>query len=81
MAAINERGLERAWLVGKAALATSFRSNGLITEYLISVIPTFLGAGIPLFRPGGPIEKLSLVENKPFDTSLMQIRYRNRPVM
>jgi len=73
---LDKRGHARAWLVGGAALATSFRSLGLINEYLVSVIPTILGAGIPLLKPGDPIERLSLIESKQFKSGLMQLRYR-----
>jgi dihydrofolate reductase len=75
IAELNERDLHRAWLVGGAALATSFRSAGLISEYVVSVIPTILGDGIPLFDTGGPSEKLALAESKQFSGGLVQLRY------
>ena len=50
LAELSERDHHRVWLVGGAALAASFRSAGLITEYVVSVIPTILGDGIPVVR-------------------------------
>jgi hypothetical protein len=39
------RGCQRAWRVGGGQLAGSFRIQGLITEYIITVIPG--GSGPP----------------------------------
>jgi dihydrofolate reductase len=69
------RGLRRAWLVGGGNLAAAFRSEGLITEYVVSVVPLLLGAGVPLFGPGGAREKLKLVGSKSYPNGLVQLRY------
>jgi dihydrofolate reductase len=75
VAQLNARGFRRVWLVGGAQLAASFRASGLITEYVLSVIPVFLGAGIPLFTAHGPKENLKFVECKTYPTGLVQVRY------
>lgn len=75
VAQLSSRGIRRVWLVGGAHLAASFRESGLITEYVLSVIPVFLGAGIPLFAASGPKENLKLVESKSYPTGLVQLRY------
>jgi len=72
---IASRGIKRAWLVGGGALAGSFQSHGLITEYIVTIIPVILGDGIPLFAPSGSTEKLRLVEAKKYPDGLMQLRY------
>ena len=72
---IAARGIKRAWLVGGGALAASFQSQGLITEYIVTIIPVLLGDGIPLFAPSRSTEKLRLVEAKQYPTGLMQLRY------
>lgn len=69
------RGLQRAWLVGGGALAASFRSDGLISEYIVTVVPVILGAGVPLFADVGPPESLKLVEAKSYPKGLVQLRY------
>ena len=76
LADLDQRGLKRAWLVGGATLASSFRSAGLISEYIITVIPTILGIGIPLIEAGGEMEKLSLIETKEFKNGFVQLKYR-----
>ena len=68
-------GVRRAWLVGGAELAASFRNEGLIHEYVVSVIPMILGEGIPLLAPGGPRDSLVLAGVKPFGNGVIQLRY------
>jgi dihydrofolate reductase len=75
VAGLAERGVERAWLVGGAALAASFRSEGLISEYIVSVMPIILGGGIHLFSGPGPQEPLALVEAKPYESGVVQLTY------
>ena len=75
MAEIATRGLQRAWLVGGGALAASFRAQGLITEYIVTIVPAVLGAGVPLFADSGPHERLELVEANSYPKGLVQLRY------
>ncbi len=75
MAEIETRGLNRAWLVGGGALAASFRCAGLITEYIVTIVPVILGAGVPLFAEPAPHERLRLLEARSYPKGLVQIRY------
>lgn len=75
VAELRRRGLRRVWLVGGARLAASFRKKGLIDQYIVSVIPTVLGSGIPLFGSPGPQENLKLVDCKPYSSGLVQLSY------
>lgn len=72
---ISTLGRKRVWLVGGSQLASSFRAAGLITEYVLSIIPVILGAGRPLFAGNGPVENLRLVESKPYPSGLVQVKY------
>lgn len=72
---ISGHGHERVWLVGGSRLAASFRAAGLIAEYVLSIIPVFLGAGRPLFAGSAPMENLRLVESKPYPSGLVQLTY------
>jgi dihydrofolate reductase len=74
-AELARRGLRRAWLVGGGELAGAFRSDGLITEYVVSLVPLLLGSGVPLFASGGAHDKLKLVGSKPYANGLVQLRY------
>ena len=73
---VAAQGLRRAWLVGGAELAGSFHAAGLIEEYIVTVVPLFLGSGIPLFRPGGGLERLDLVASEVYAGKMVQMHYR-----
>lgn len=78
-------GISRAWLVGGGALAGSFRDAGLITRYIVSVMPVILGAGVPLLGltvPAAgmtvdsvPSTRLTLVSSKAFTDGVVQLTY------
>jgi dihydrofolate reductase len=79
VAALDRRGCQRAWLVGGGQLAGSFRAQDLITEYIVSVIPVVLGAGVPLFGSPAPAERLCLVASKVYPLGLVQLHYMRDP--
>jgi dihydrofolate reductase len=70
------QGLKNIWLVGGGALTGSFLQQGLIDEFIISVIPIILGDGIPLFPAPGPGAQLELVESTRYPSGLVQVHYR-----
>ncbi|HEX9756528.1 MAG TPA: dihydrofolate reductase family protein [Nitrospiria bacterium] len=72
---IIKHGLLRVWLVGGGKLASSFRAERLITEYIISIIPIFLCGGISLFAPKGSLEKIKMVDPKFYPNGIVQLRY------
>ena len=71
------RGLHRAWLMGGGKLATSFRTEGLISSYMITIMPVMLGRGVPLFAPGGSQSSLVFQSAKPFKSGIVQLTYKN----
>jgi dihydrofolate reductase len=73
---LEHRGSRRAWLVGGAQLAGSFQRAGLISEYIVSIVPIVLGDGIPMLDAPGPPGKLHLMEYRPYPNGLIQLRYR-----
>jgi dihydrofolate reductase len=48
----------------------------LVDELIISIIPVFLGDGIPLFKSGRPEQDLTLASCRNFDTGLVQLHYK-----
>ena len=66
------------WLVGGANLADQFRQAGLIDEYLVFVIPTILGRGIPLFGGSGSPTLLQLDSTQSHADGVVELRYRPR---
>lgn len=62
------------WLYGGAKLIATFIENGLIDEYMISVHPTALGGGKPLFNISARLD-LVLTETKVFKSGVVQLIY------
>ena len=67
---------KRLWLVGGAQLAAAFRDQGLITQYIISIIPVLIGRGIPMMQASERHEKLELKYIKRFDNGLIQLFFK-----
>ena len=72
---LRTKNVRRAWLVGGAQLASAFRSEGLISEYIINVIPMLLGSGVPLLTPPSPVERLRLTGTTHLPLGIVQLRY------
>lgn len=64
------------WLMGGGSLASAFRAEGLIDEYILSIHPVLLGDGVPLFPGTPPRTDLRLLETTPYPDGLVQLRYR-----
>ena len=75
LAEIEAGGISRVWLVGGGELAASFRRDGLISEYIVSLIPVLLGSGVPLFGPPGPRERMTLAGCRSYENGLVQLSY------
>ena len=66
-------------LDGGGQVIHSFMKENLIDEYIISVIPTLLGEGIPLFVAGDkPSINLELLKSTAYPSGLVQLHYCRR---
>ena len=65
------------WLVGGGKLIHEFINKNLIDKYIITIIPTILGEGIPLFIKENSEIKLKLIENKSID-GMVELTYVRR---
>ncbi len=74
---INNQGYQRVWVVGGGKVASSFISQGLIDEYIITVIPIILGSGISLYQ-SVPEVKLDLIELKSYSYGMVELYYRKK---
>ena len=72
---VKLRNNKNIWLVGGAALVNQFLNADLVDEYIITIIPTLLGKGIPLFRGNNPKRNLKLLNVKQYDSGLVQLHY------
>ncbi|MFT7617335.1 MAG: dihydrofolate reductase [Planctomycetota bacterium] len=68
-------GHKKLWLMGGGKLATSFREQGLITHYEITIVPVILGSGIPLLNDAPGQENLHLLKCNPMPSGLVTLSY------
>jgi len=67
------------WIMGGAGLIGSFLDAGQIDEFIINVIPIFIGEGIPLIQPRRRHVALELKSSRRFSDGLVQLRYAVNP--
>ena len=74
--ALASRGFGHVYLVGGGRLAASFREAGLITRYVVSVVPVILGSGLPMLAEARCADRLRLVGSRAYDGGIVQMEYR-----
>jgi len=73
----SERG-KNIWLVGGAELVAAFLDSGQVDEFIIHVIPTMIGDGIPLVAPRHRDLGLKLLATKKFPDGVVKLHYAIR---
>src|SRR5436190_24392772 len=63
------------WMMGGAGIIGSFLDAGAIDEFIIHVIPTFIGEGIPLIARKRRTVPLKLVSSKTYPDGVVQLHY------
>ena len=63
------------WMMGGAGLIGSFLDAGEIDEFMIHVIPKFIGEGIPLIAPRHRTVPLKLVSCTKFTDGVVKLHY------
>jgi dihydrofolate reductase len=63
---------------GGAEIVNELMRQNLIDEFIVSIIPVFLGSGISLFNSGRPENKLKLIGSTQFEKGLVQLHYIKR---
>lgn len=64
------------WIMGGGGVIASFLDAGEIDEFVIHVIPTFIGEGIPLVEPRARSIKLKLIEEKTWPDGVVKLHYK-----
>jgi dihydrofolate reductase len=64
------------WLMGGGEVIASFLDDGAIDEFVVSVVPTFIGDGIPLLARRERRTALELLASERFEDGVVQNRYR-----
>ena len=63
------------WMMGGGGIIGTFLDEGEIDEFVISVIPVFIGEGIPLIAPRRRTVSLKLLSTKKFSDGVVQLHY------
>jgi dihydrofolate reductase len=72
---LRERLGKDVWLMGGGELIASFLDEGAIDEFFISVVPVFIGDGIPLIARRHRHVPLDLQSADRFDDGVVQLHY------
>ena len=72
---LREQKGKHIWMMGGAGIIRSFLDAGEIDEFIINVIPTFIGEGIPLIAPKRRTVPLRLISTKEFSDGVVQLHY------
>jgi dihydrofolate reductase len=73
---LRERPGKDIWLMGGGELIASFLDEHAIDEFVISVVPVFIGDGIPLIARRHRHVPLGLQSVERFEDGLVQLRYQ-----
>lgn len=75
---LKEAPGKNVFVDGGAEVIDCLMKYKLIDEYIISIIPHFLGDGIRLFKDGRPEEQLEFISSKSFPKGLVQLHYKSK---
>ena len=64
------------WLMGGGDLIASFLDENAIDEFVVSVVPVFIGDGLPLIARRQRHAPLDLLSVERFEDGVVQLRYR-----
>ncbi|HKN61075.1 MAG TPA: dihydrofolate reductase family protein, partial [Candidatus Acidoferrales bacterium] len=70
----REKG-KHIWIMGGAGIIASFLDAGEIDEFVILVIPKFIGEGIPLMAPARRTVPLKLISSTKFADGVVKLHY------
>jgi dihydrofolate reductase len=72
---LREQPGKDVWLMGGGDLIASFLDADAIDEFVLSVVPVFIGDGIPLIARRPRHTTLRLLSTERFEDGLVQLRY------
>lgn len=64
------------WMMGGGGIIGSFLDEGAIDEFIIHVMPTFIGEGIPLIGPRQRTVPLKLLSVKKYSDGVVRVHYQ-----
>src|SRR5262249_60353896 len=67
---------KNVWMMGGGEIIGSFLDEAAIDEFIITVVPTFIGEGIPLLAPRHREVALRLLGVQQFPRGVVQLHYQ-----
>ncbi len=74
--ALRKQKGKNIFMLGGAGIIGSFLDEGEIDEFMIAIIPVFIGEGIPLIAPHHRTVPLKLVSTKKFSDGVVKLHYQ-----
>jgi len=72
---IRKQAGKNIWMMGGGEIIASFLDEGAIDEFIITIVPMFIGEGIPLIAPRHREIPLQLRSSQPFPDGVVQLHY------
>ncbi len=72
---IRRQAGKNVWMMGGGEIIGAFLDESAIDEFLISVVPTFIGEGIPLIAPRLREVPLRLLSSQQYPDGVVQLHY------
>src|SRR6185436_15476415 len=63
------------WIMGGGGIIASFADANEVDDYILHVIPTFIGEGVPLLAPARRALPLSLKSVQPYEDGVVRLHY------
>lgn len=73
---LRQQAGKNVWIMGGGEIIGSFLDESAIDEFIISIVPTFIGEGIPLLAPRHRHVELSLLGVQKFSDGVVQLHYK-----
>jgi dihydrofolate reductase len=72
---LRARKGKHIWMMGGGEIIASFLDEGEIDEFIIHVMPVFIGEGIPLIAPRHRKIELKLIGTKAYEDGVVKLHY------
>ena len=72
---VRKKAGKNIWMMGGGEIIGSFLDEDAIDEFIVTVVPIFIGDGIPLIAPKHREVTLCLLSSKRFSDSVVRLHY------
>jgi len=73
---VRKEAGKNVWMMGGGEIIGAFLDEGAIDEFIITLIPTFIGEGIPLIAQRHRDVRLRLLSVRQFSDGVVQLHYK-----